>query len=65
MNRDGVGDVPHRPVRLFSQIVERFEPTLVLQRSFFLALLDGAERALPALTPEGMLDSTPAMRPNR
>ena len=65
VNRDGVGDVPHRPVRLFSQIVERFEPTLVLQRSFFLALLDGAERAIPALTPEGMLDATPAMRPLR
>ena len=65
IDRDGVGDVPHRPVRLFSQIVERFESTLVLQRSFFLALLDGAERAIPALTPEGMLDATPSMRPIR
>lgn len=62
---DGVGDLPHRPVRLFSQIVERFEPTLVLQRSFFLALLDGAERAIPALTPEGMLDPSPSMMPLR
>src|SRR5207342_3615963 len=29
LNRDGVGDVPHRPVRLFSLLVERNEPTLI------------------------------------
>lgn len=63
LDRDGHGDVPHRPVRLFSILVARYEATLVLQRSFFVGLLDAAERALPALTPVALADPRPAMRP--
>lgn len=63
LDRDGRGDVPHRPVRLFSILVARYETTLVLQRSFFVGLLDAAERALPALTPVALTDPRPAMRP--
>jgi hypothetical protein len=33
--------------------------------SAFADLLDGAERVLPSLTPETLVDSTPAMRRNR
>jgi nitrous oxidase accessory protein len=62
LDGDGAGDVPHRPVRLFSLIVERHEPTLVLLRSPFIALLDRAERILPSLTPETVVDATPLMR---
>lgn len=62
LDRDGRGDVPHRPVRLFSLIVERNEPTLILLRSPMVALLDRAERLLPSLTPETLLDRAPLMR---
>jgi len=62
LDRDGVGDVPHRPVRLFSVIVERNPPALILLRSFFVGLLETAERVIPALTPESLVDSRPAMR---
>jgi len=55
--------VPHRPVRLFSLIVEHNEPSLVLLRSLFVRVLDAAERVVPALTPEGLADARPAMRP--
>lgn len=65
LNRDGVGDVPHHPVRLASVIVARNEPALILLRSTFLTLLDAAERVVPALTPETVVDSAPAMRWNR
>jgi nitrous oxidase accessory protein len=61
-NRDGVGDVPYPPVRLASIVVAQTEPALILLRSNFLFLLDAAERVLPALTPETLVDSTPAMR---
>ena len=64
LDRDGRGDVAHRPVRLFSLLVERYQPALVLQRSFFVGLLDAAERVVPSLTPAAVVDSTPAMRPN-
>jgi nitrous oxidase accessory protein len=62
LNRDGVGDVPFRPVRLFSMIVEGHEPALILLRSGFVGLLDAAERVLPALTPAALADARPAMR---
>ena len=62
MDRDGVGDVPHRPVRLFSLVVERHEPTLVLLRSPLVSVLDRAERVLPSLTPETLADARPLMR---
>ncbi|HEX7121664.1 MAG TPA: nitrous oxide reductase family maturation protein NosD [Gemmatimonadaceae bacterium] len=62
LDRDGVGDVPHRPVRLFSVLVEQNPPALILLRSFFVDLLDMAERVVPALTPEALRDDEPAMR---
>jgi nitrous oxidase accessory protein len=62
LDRDGFGDVPHRPVRLFSILVEQSEPALILLRSFFLDLLDLAERVVPVITPELMVDGRPLMR---
>jgi nitrous oxidase accessory protein len=62
MNRDGVGDVPFHPVRLFSMVVERHEPAMILMRSMLTGLLDAAERVLPALTPETLVDARPLMR---
>ncbi len=63
LERDGAGDVPFHPVRLFSLIVERHEPALILLRSFFVDLLDAAERVVPALTPEALADQAPRMAP--
>jgi nitrous oxidase accessory protein len=65
LDRNGIGDVPHRPVRLFSVLVEHHQPALILMRSTFADVLDGAERMFPALTPPTLVDSTPAMRPLR
>ena len=62
LDRDGNGDVPHRPVRLFSVVVERHPAALILLRSTFATLLDAAERVLPSLTPDALVDSTPAMK---
>jgi nitrous oxidase accessory protein len=62
LDRDGYGDVPYRPVRLFSVLVEQSEPALILLRSFFLDLLDLAERVAPVLTPERLVDQRPLMR---
>ena len=62
IDHDGIGDVAFRPVRLSSIIVAGNEPALILLRSTFMSLLDAAERVLPALTPEGLVDPAPAMR---
>ena len=65
LDRDGVGDIPHRPVRLFSLIAERNEPTMLMLRSAIIALLDRAERLIPTLTPETLVDASPLMRTPR
>ena len=62
LDRDGYGDVPFRPVRLFSVLIEQSEPALILLHSFFIDLLDVAERVMPVLTPEALVDSHPLMR---
>jgi nitrous oxidase accessory protein len=54
--------VPYHPVRLFSLIVAQHEPGLILLRSFFVGLLDAAERVMPILTPETLVDDHPRMR---
>ena len=43
-------------------LVQRYEPALILLRSFFVDLLDAAERVLPVLTPETLVDERPLMR---
>ncbi|WP_445665829.1 nitrous oxide reductase family maturation protein NosD [Fodinibius sp. AD559] len=63
LNHDGTGDVPHRPVRLFSILVEKQPQSLLLLRSFLIDILDAAEKFMPALTPETLLDSKPQMEP--
>jgi nitrous oxidase accessory protein len=62
LDRDGTGDVPHAPVRLFAVIVERSPQAVVLMRSILAGLLDAAERAMPALTPQLFVDPRPSMR---
>lgn len=62
LSGDGFGDVPHRPVRLFALLVERTPQALILLRSPFVDLLDVAERVLPVLTPETLVDPRPRMR---
>jgi nitrous oxidase accessory protein len=62
LNRDGVGDVPFAPVRLFALVAEQSPASLVLLRSVVVDMLDFAERAMPVLTPATLLDSRPLMR---
>jgi nitrous oxidase accessory protein len=61
LDRDGRGDVPFRPVRLFALVVERHPEALLLLRSPVTSVLDAAERVFPVLTPE-VADARPLMR---
>ncbi len=58
---DGYGDIPYRPVRLFSLIVERNPMALMLLRSMFVQILDLTERIMPTITPETLVDEKPLM----
>lgn len=63
LDRDGKGDVPHRPVKLFSFVLSQSPEAIVLLRSFFIDLLNFSEKVSPALTPDNVLDNQPLMRP--
>ncbi len=63
LDRDGVGDVPHRPVRLFSYILSKSPESIVLLRSLFIDLLNFSEKVSPAFTPENVWDDQPLMQP--
>jgi len=62
LDRDGRGDVAFRPVRLYSLLVANDPPSVILMRSAFVDMLDAAERALPVLTPETLVDRAPLMK---
>ena len=62
LNKDQVGDVPYRPVSMYSMIVEKNPPAMLLFRSFITSLLDKTEKVLPSLTPEGLKDNRPMMK---
>lgn len=62
LNRDGVGDVPYRPITFYSIIIERNPGALMLFRSFFVKAMDKAESVLPNLTPENIKDEKPLMK---
>jgi len=64
LDRDGTGDVPFRPVRLFALVVEKHSEALLLLRSPVTAVLDAAERVFPVLTP-ALADSRPLMKAPR
>ena len=64
LDKDGIGDVPHRPVRLFSYLISRVPESIILLRSFFIDMLNIAEKVAPVLTPQSLTDERPRMKLN-
>ncbi|HUH33372.1 MAG TPA: nitrous oxide reductase family maturation protein NosD [Daejeonella sp.] len=62
LNKDKIGDVPYRPVSMFSMIVEKYPTAMILFRTFITSLLDKTEKILPSLTPENLKDTAPLMK---
>lgn len=63
LNRDGTGDVPFRPVSLYSKLVEEVPNSVLLLHSFMVNVLDQTEKVIPSITPEQFRDDTPKMKP--
>jgi nitrous oxidase accessory protein len=63
LNKDHVGDVPYRPVSLFSMISENNPSAMMLFRSFMVTLFDKTEKILPGIIPENLKDNFPFMKP--
>ncbi len=64
LDNDGVGDVPFRPVKLFSYVVNETPEALVLLRSLFVDIINFSEKVTPIFTPDNLLDQKPSMHQN-
>lgn len=62
LDKNGLGDVPYRPVSLFSYIVGKSPDALILLRSNFIRLLNYVEIIAPVLTPDNLIDNYPLMK---
>ncbi|WP_224997567.1 nitrous oxide reductase family maturation protein NosD [Cesiribacter sp. SM1] len=61
LDKNKVGDVPYRPVSLYSMVVEKVPSSIMFMRSFIVDLMDAVEKVFPAFTPEKLLDEQPSM----
>ncbi|EMR03387.1 nitrous oxide reductase family maturation protein NosD [Cesiribacter andamanensis] len=61
LDKDRVGDIPYRPVSLYSMVVEKVPPSIMFMRSFIVDLMDAMEKVFPSFTPEKLLDEQPSM----
>lgn len=64
LNRDKIGDIPFRPVSLYSMIIEQMPYAVMLLRSFTVEILNRAEKSIPGIVPETFQDYAPMMKPN-
>lgn len=62
LDKNGIGDVPYRPLSIYSTLVEQMPFAMMLWRSFSVFLLDQSERVLPSITPENLKDESPRMK---
>lgn len=62
LNKNGIGDVAYRPVKLFSYIVNRTPETIILMRSLFIDIIDFSEKVSPVFTPDDLMDENPRMK---
>ena len=62
LNRDAVGDIPYRPVSLYSVLVDQMPYAIMLMRSFTIDLLNKAEKNIPSIVPETFIDNKPIMK---
>ena len=61
LDKNGIGDIPYRPVKLFSYLVNRTPESIVLLRSLFIDIIDFSEKVSPVFTPENLIDNQPLM----
>jgi len=62
LDKNGIGDVPYRPVKLFSYIVNRTPESIILLRSLFIDLINFSEKVSPVFTPDNLIDNQPNMK---
>lgn len=63
LDKDGIGDVPYRPVDLFAKITHEIPAATMLLHSNIIDLMEVGEKTFPQLIPVHLTDSMPRIRP--
>ena len=61
LDKNGIGDIPYRPIKLFSYVVNKTPESIILMRSLFTDIINFSEKVSPAFTPDNLLDAQPIM----
>ncbi|MFN7065991.1 MAG: nitrous oxide reductase family maturation protein NosD [Aquificaceae bacterium] len=62
MDKDGIGDIPYRPVSFMAVLFERHPLSLLFYNSFLARIIDTMERLIPLLNPKGLIDRKPLVK---
>ncbi len=62
LDKDGIGDVPHRPLKLFSVVTTHTPDSVILLRSLFVDIINFSEQVSPIFTPENLIDTKPIIK---
>ena len=62
LDKDGYGDVPYRPVSLFSYWISRFPTLSIMVRSPMVDFLELLEKVYPVITPSQLMDEKPIIK---
>ncbi|MFA5573824.1 MAG: nitrous oxide reductase family maturation protein NosD [Brumimicrobium sp.] len=62
LDRDGIGDIPYRPIKLFSYLVNKAPQAIILLRSLFIDIIDFSEKVSPVFVPDNLVDEKPVMK---
>lgn len=62
LDKDGIGDVSYRPVKLFSYVINKTPENIILLRSLFVDILNFSEKVSPVFTPDDLMDKNPKMK---
>ncbi|MCB1191659.1 MAG: nitrous oxide reductase family maturation protein NosD [Leptospiraceae bacterium] len=62
LDNNGIGDIPYRPVQLYSYLIQFYPVLSALLQSPSIEILEIAEKAFPILTPVNLVDTKPNMK---
>ncbi len=63
LNHDGLGDIPFRPMKIFSLWINHYPELVAMLNSPVIEFLEVAEKVFPVLTPKALQDEKPRMKP--
>ena len=62
LNKNGIGDIPFRPVSVFGMLSESMPESMIMMHSFSVTLIDRIEKVVPDVIPENLIDKFPVMK---